>query len=448
MKTQTLVVLAALSCLMFAIPCHAVPTATCRAHGQAMLVAWTQDNDMAAVKDFAPDIAAHMTPGMMKDVKAQVQDSAGAFRKLGDLQPRTLGGRSLLAAGIDFTQLSFVALIDCDAQDRISMFRIVPAGALSDAPTSHTSAPTSTVGVEHAVQIATPVGPLPGMLLLPTGLGPFPAVLLVAGSGAHDSDETIGPNKPFRDLAEGFAAAGIASLRYDKRTFAHGAEMDSSHLTVDEEVTDDAITGLHLLAQQPGVDAHRLFVLGHSLGAMMAPRIGQRDPSLAGVILMAAPSRGLLDVLAQQARELGQLHGESPAQIEAGEKAVATEKQLLAKADPDHLPAGSFGGAPQSYWLSLYRYDQVAVARNLPMPLLILQGGADFQVSPTADFAHWQQALAGDRRVTFHLYSDLSHLFMPKGPSGTVRDYQTPGHVDAQVIRDLSDWIKAQPAHS
>jgi hypothetical protein len=180
----------------------------------------------------------------------------------------------------------------------------------------------------------------------------------------------------------------------------------------------------------------------------MAPRIAQRDPALAGVIMLAAPARRLLDVSAQQVREQGLRHGESPAQIEASEKAIAAEQQLLAEADPGHPPAGSFGGAPQSYWLSLYDYDQVAVAQHLPIPLLIMQGGADFQVSPTADFARWQQALAGQKRASFHLYPDLSHLFMPKGPSGTLQDYQAPGHVDAQVIRDLADWIRAQPARS
>lgn len=444
MKTQTLVVLAGLSCLMFITASHAAPTATCRAHGQAALVAWTQGNDTVAVKDFAPDIAAQVTPDMLKGIWTQLQGSAGAFRKLEDLQPRTLAGHSLLAAKIDFTQLSFAALIDCDAQDRIATFRIVPASALG-APTSQAPAPASTIGIEHAVQIASPLGPLPGTLLVPKGNGPFPAVLLVAGSGPHDRDETIGPNKPLRDLAEGLAGAGIASLRYDKRTFAYGAQMAGKSFTIDDEVTDDAVTALHLLAQQPGIDPRRLFVLGHSLGAMMAPRIGQRDPSLAGVILLAAPARELLDISAQQVREQGQRHGESPAEIAAAEQAIAAEQQLLAKADPAHPPAGSFGNVPQSYWLSLGEYDQVAVARNLPMPLLIAQGAADFQVSPKADFARWQQALAGHGHVAFHLYPGLSHLFMPAGASGTVRDYQAPGHVNAQVIHDLADWIKAQP---
>lgn len=445
MNSQTLGVLVGLCCLIFAGASRAEPTATCRAHGQAALIAWTQGNYPGVVKDFAPEIAAKVTPDKLKDVWEQLENGAGAFRKLGDLQPRMLDGQSLLAANIDFADLSFAALITCDTQDRITMFRIVPA-SISGEATSQAPTPISNIGTESAVQITSPLGSLPGTLLLPKGKGPFPAVLLLAGSGAHDRDETVGPNKPLRDLADGLAAAGIASLRYDKRTLVYGAQIAGKNLTVDDEVTDDAITALRLLAQQPGIDPRRLFVVGHSLGAMMAPRIGQRDPSLAGLILLAAPARQLLDVSIQQVREQGQRHGASAAEIDANEKAIAAEQQLLAKADPAHPPSGSFGGLPQSYWLSFHEYDQVAVAQSLSMPLLVSQGGADFQVSPTADFARWQQVLAGRTHVAFRLYPGLSHMFMPAGASDTVRDYLTPGHVDTQVVRDIATWIEAQPA--
>jgi alpha-beta hydrolase superfamily lysophospholipase len=105
-----------------------------------------------------------------------------------------------------------------------------------------------------------------------------------------------------------------------------------------------------------------------------------------------------------------------------------------------------FGNAPQGYWLSLHDYRQVDVAKGLAMPMLILQGGADFQVSPALDFAHWKQALAGRPQTAFHLYPGLSHLFMPAGKTGTVADYAAPGHVDARVIGDIAAWIEAQPA--
>src|SRR6185437_11029464 len=99
------------------------------------------------------------------------------------------------------------------------------------------------------LSVSSAAGPLPGTLTVPAGDGPFPAVLLIAGSGPNDRDETIGPNKPFADLARALAMHGIASLRYDKRTFVYGK--NSRVGNVDDEVTDDALAALQTLAKQP-----------------------------------------------------------------------------------------------------------------------------------------------------------------------------------------------------
>lgn len=299
--------------------------------------------------------------------------------------------------------------------------------------------------------VPSPLGPLRGALTLPAGHGPFPAVVLVAGSGPNDLDETIGPNKPFRDLANGLAGAGIASLRYDKRTLDYGLQMAAKpHYTIDDEVTDDALAAVHLLARQRGIDPHRVFVLGHSLGGQLAPRIAQRDPGIAGLIMLAAPARPLLDVLAQQFRTLGRAQGASAQQIAALEEGVEQERKVLDAADARHPPQGMStvipaAPVPQIYLYSLHAYDQLATARALTLPLLILQGGNDFQVSPTLDFDAWKSALAGRANATFRLYPGLSHLFMP-GPTQAPADYAQPAHVDPRVIVDIADWIKAQPA--
>jgi uncharacterized protein len=443
MNSQTLGVLVGVCCLMFAASSHAEPTAACRAHGQAALAAWTQGNDVAAVKDFAPDMAAQAPPEKLKAAWAQLQGMAGAFRKLGDLQSRTTAGRTLLAADMDFANLSFTALIDCDAQDRITMFRAVPADSASHA---QTSAPTSATGIASAMEVPSPLGPLPGTLVLPKGTGPFPAVVMLVGSGPHDRDETVGPNKAFRDLADGLAAAGVASLRYDKRTYAYGSKM-TGDVTVDQEVTDDAVTALRLLAKQPHVDPNRVFVLGHSLGAFMAPRIGQRDPQLAGVIMMAAPTSFGLDTIIKQMRYQASLRGVPAAQIDRQLAPLLKQRDILAHADPAHPPAGDFFHAPASYWLSACDYDPVATARHLHEPMLLLQGAADVQVFPQQDFAAWQAAFAHDPRVTLIEYPELGHRFMPGGPSSSPDDYGSPGHVDAKVIHDIASWIKAQPGH-
>ena len=204
-----------------------------------------------------------------------------------------------------------------DPDGRISTFRLVPAQA----------APPSAVTVEGAneqpLAVTSTLGPLPGTLTLPAGHGPFPAVLLIAGSGPRDRDETIGPNKPLRDLAHGLAAAGIASLRYDKRTLVFQTQLAAAlkagkDFTIDDEVTDDALAALKLLARQPGIDPQRMFVLGHSLGTLMAPRLGQRYPGLAGLVLLAGPVTFNLDLAIRQIRYIGQQQGISAADRPAG----------------------------------------------------------------------------------------------------------------------------------
>ena len=147
--------------------------------------------------------------------------------------------------------------------------------------------------------------PLPGLLTLPDGAGPFPAVLLVHGSGPQDRDEAVGPNRPFRDLAVGLADLGVASLRYDKRTFAHGkrlADALQGRLSVEEEVIRDALCAAALLRAEPLIRPDRVYLLGHSMGGMLAPRIDAEGGAFAGLIFWAGTPRTLDALILEHAR--------------------------------------------------------------------------------------------------------------------------------------------------
>ncbi|HET6633267.1 MAG TPA: alpha/beta fold hydrolase [Rhodanobacteraceae bacterium] len=428
----------------------AAPGDACLAASAAALDAMTRSDFAAAVAHFNPQTRAHVDAAKLEQVWAQLAASVGSYQRHGAVQRRSLRGQPVAVATLQFANAKLDLVSACDAQDRITTFRLMPASMVELLASGKPAAPVTehveAGGVRvQAMAVASPAGPLRGALVLPAGSGPFPAVVLLAGSGPNDYDETIGPNTPLRDLAAGLARHGITSLRYDKRTRdypQHWAGADGA--TVDAEVTDDALTAVRALAGVAQVDPHRIFVLGHSLGAMMAPRIGQRDPGLAGLVLMAAPARSLLDVLVQQSREQGARQGLPDAAVKRNVKAIEDEQRLLADAAPGTVPEGDFMGSPQSYWAGLHRYDQAAVAKALSMPMLFLQGGADFQVSPTLDFARWKQVLKGKSNVSFHLYPGLSHLFMPAGTSGTIADYQQRGHVAPQVIADIAAWITAQ----
>lgn len=429
----------------------------CLAPSNASLNALVRNDYKSVGKDFAPAFASRFSPSKVEHAWQSVQAAAGNYQSHGVARLQTLGGQSVVVTPIKFAHAPWDSLFMCDSHNQITNAQLMPASQLDNAIDANrraaevktqVKATTETNGVRvEPLPVPSPYGPLRGALTLPAGNGPFPAVVLVGGSGPNNLDEAVGGSKPFRDIADGLAAAGIASLRYDKRQTDYPVKMSANaHLTVDEEETDDALTAAHLLANQHEVDPHRVFLLGHSEGGMLAPRIGQRDPGLAGIIMLATPARKLLAVSREQEREQGQRLGLPANRIRASEKQLAAEEQLLDSANPKLPPQGSFSGAPQSWWLSLHDYDQVAVAKSLSLPMLILQGDSDFQVSPKRDFDAWKNALVGKLDVTFKLYPGLSHLFTPAGKTLTTADYTKPAEVDPNVIRDIVSWMTVQAA--
>lgn len=148
----------------------------------------------------------------------------------------------------------------------------------------------------------------------------------------------------------------------------------------------------------------------------------------------------------QQLNYLKTLPGSPQAPMAAAIHEVEAARDALAKADPTHLPTGEFFHAPASWWLSLAHYDAIEAAHALHVPLLVLQGMADFQVPPAQDFAAWKRAFAGNPHVTLHSYPGLSHLFMPSGKPPSPADYARPAQVDSKVIGDIAAWIARQPA--
>ena len=152
--------------------------------------------------------------------------------------------------------------------------------------------------------------PLNGLLTLPDkGRSELPAVVFVHGSGASNMDEQIYKLTPFKDLAEGLAERRIASIRYDKRTYAHAAKMRGVLATVEEETIEDAIKAAELLRKDPRIDPDKVFIVGHSLGAMLAPRIDAEGGNFRGLIMMAASPFRLEEIVVKQLTQAGNTKG-------------------------------------------------------------------------------------------------------------------------------------------
>lgn len=384
---------------------------------------------------------AMFTPQMAQAVPAEklgaLWNSLGALQDRGTLQVNTQQDMTLVVVPLKFASGRVNAQVAVDAQDKVAGLMLRPAAADKAPPP-----PADATYSEVDFSVPQARGALPGTLALPKGKGPFPAVVLVHGSGPQDRDETIGGSRPFLDVARGLAAQGIAVLRYDKRTLARPQDFANDHFTVDDETTLDAEAALASLAAAPNIDRKRVFVMGHSQGGMLAPRIATRWPQARGAILWAAPARTLLELLPEQNRYLMALDGS----ISAPEQALLDRlyAQIAAARSDAPAPASELPlGVPQSFWKSVEAVNARADAQALHKPLLMLHGGRDFQV-PDADWALWQKALAGRSDVQWRAYPALNHIGIAGSGPSSLQEYAQPGNVDTTLIDDVATWIKAQ----
>lgn len=282
----------------------------------------------------------------------------------------------------------------------------------------------------RAVELTIGAAPfeLPATLTLPDGGGRAPAVVLVHGSGPNDRDETVGANKIFRDLAEGLASSGIAALRYDKRTYVHGDRLTNA-ITLDDEVVTDAIAAVHALAARGEIDPARIFVIGHSLGGMLAPEIAVRAGSVAGVVLLAPPARPPWDIVREQMRYL-----DAPRETRAELERTITLISMGAGEGTQLM------GMPYAYWRDWANRDGIAMAKQFGRRVLVLHGDRDYQVTDE-DFALWRRGLAGVKTAQVVSLTGDNHLFITGRGTPTPLEYKVPAHVDARVIAQLVAWL-------
>lgn len=306
-----------------------------------------------------------------------------------------------------------------------------------------TSAP-SLPPIERPIVVPTPAGPLPGTFMAPGGSGMFPVVVIVHGSGAGDRDLTIGPNAPYRDIARGLAARGVASVRYDKRTKVAPFWFMSRTFTVLDETIDDAVAGFRVARAQPETDSTRVVLVGHSLGGMLAPRIAQADGHLAGVVIMAGATEMLLaDQLERQLEYMASLPGVDTAALRKQQRMFApmiASVRAITPADSANLYLRL--GAPAAYWLDLAAHSSAGMLRTMTVPALVMQGGRDYQVT-TEQLDHWLTVLGARRGVEVKRYPMLNHLFIAGTGPGNPAEYSVAGTVDASALDDMAAWIRA-----
>jgi dienelactone hydrolase len=313
------------------------------------------------------DLALRFTPDMAAAVPAPrlAQTWQGLVARFGPLRdtgrPRTAqqGAATVVTVPLRFDKVA-LDLVVTVASDRIAGLVIRPAQA---PPQPWTPAAYDKPATYRELEVSVGAAPsLPGTLTLPLAPKQVAAVVLVHGSGPNDRNESLGPNRPFQDIAGGLASRGIAVLRYDKRTRVEPQTFAPTHaFTVHEEVIEDALAAVALLRARPEIDPRRIVVLGHSLGAMLAPRIAGEDAKIAAIIMLAPSARPLGAVVVEQMEYVASLAGPPDAPTRARLDALKAEA-----ARADALKAGDSGppimNLPRSYWADLNAYNPAAAA--------------------------------------------------------------------------------------
>lgn len=286
---------------------------------------------------------------------------------------------------------------------------------------------------------------LSGTLTLPKGDGPFPVIILVHGSGTNDSDETVGPLKPFRDIAVGLASKNIAVLRYTKRTNEHNLKSSLvPKFDVYDETIDDAVSAVKAVSQLDKVDKSNIFVLGHSQGGLLMPRIvkADKDNLLKGAVIMSGTTRPLSDVMLSQLDYLSKLGLAAPQQYEYYKAQFDLLKNHDFKADK---PLAGYSLGTPYWWKDMASYYPVKDALDITKPMLIMQGERDYQVTAAEDFKGWKDALGDKSNVSFKLYPKLNHIYTEgEGAMSTPLEYNNPANIPQYVIDDLAAWISSK----
>ncbi len=300
--------------------------------------------------------------------------------------------------------------------------------------------------VEKVIVGAGSAYPLNGLLTLPADRsGPVPAVVLVHGSGPSNMDEKVMKLTPFKDLAEGLVKYGIASLRYDKRTFVYARKMAKECVTVKEETIDDAVLAVQMLKKDTRIDPDRIFVVGHSMGAMLAPRIDAEGADVKGLVLMAGTPYRLEDIVLRQFRQAGGSKSVLKWIVGLENRIFSGKFNGLYQMDDETAKKKKFAGNVSLYYFKeMGKKTAADYLLETEKPVLILQGGKDFQVLAEDDFKKLQELLAERNNTVFKLYPELNHVFVNAIYDDILKaskEYNVERHIGEDVIRDIASFI-------
>lgn len=396
-----------------------------------------------AEKMVAENSKKYLSSESMKDFWLQLESRYGTVKKLGQPEKQKSLKNNIFLVKFYFEGDSLNCRIVVDEQNLISAMLFVPFARDYSFKIPDYADTTKFYEIETKFGVAG--WELPAKLTIPKGTKQYPAVILVHGSGPNDMDETIGGHKVFRDIAYGLSSNGIVVMRYEKRTreYPDKIAQDYDKLTIWEETMEDALAAVAFLQENDYVDPTKIYVLGHSLGGHVAPRIAQAYTGVCGIIIMNGNARQLHKIVIDQYEYIFNLDGKIN-EHEARE--LAKIRRQVEMIDKDEFTDSTARDSlllmlPAKYWKDLSKYDPVETAKKLQIPILILAAENDYQVQPI-EFDIWKRTLQNNKNVSFKMFKNLNHLMVYSPKKSKPSDYEKEGNVSEEVIKEILNWIK------
>jgi len=419
--------------------CYGQSQKSCEDLAKEFVDLLVEENFIQAETCFDSTVKGLMPADKLQVIWKELLVETGPFKKEAGIRKDKKSEYDIIYVTCEFEKTSLDIQIVFNNKKEISGLWFLPPGTSLEYKIPAYVKPDSFT--EKEVTVGAGEWELLGTLTVPKVPGNIPAVILVHGAGPNDRDETVGANKPFKDIALGLASRGIATLRYEKRTKTYGEKMGSmKELTVKEETVDDVLEGLKLLQKAEGIDPGKIFILGHSLGGTLIPKIADLTPDAAGFIILAGATLPLEDKILEQTNYIysldGNISNEEQAKLDEIKKIVKKIKALN-----ENSPEETLYGVYPKYWLDLRTYNILDTAKQIKQPLLILQGERDYQVT-MEDFKLWKSALEGQKNVEFKTYPLLNHLFIEGEGKSSPDEYMFGGNIPEYIIKDISEWIK------
>ena len=396
--------------------------------GKSFIQSLLQEKNYAKAYTFFDEtVKSQMSESVLKDTEQQLNSQLGNFNKIIEFNNES----DTYFFYSDFENMKLDIKITFNENSKIIGFFFTP----------HKEFKTQN-SLGNDLNIKSNNVELKGTLLIPNENNLKKLVVFVHGSGPQDRNETIFENKPFKDIAENLFQKGVASYRFDKRTLSN-LESFNDKITIDDEVTSDVINIVNYFKQEKEYADYEIIVLGHSLGANLLPRIANQTNQISKIILLAGNARPMDKLIIEQYEYLYKQSPTKELQTATNslkeQVAFLNSKEFNVNTPKEKLPLN----LPSYYWKSILDYNPLQEVQKVKIPILILQGERDYQVT-MQDFNLWKNTLKTNKTATFISYLKLNHLFISGESPSTPKEYSIKGSVDEKVINDIKDFISTK----